>query len=302
MSHRPTLPDLPPPARYTPFLTGRYDVKPNLKKFGVDFGNGPADRLIFQLDDDFPRYRSVKLAALQDAPQRHHIEQGYSPHVAAAVAQFIARRLAAEHPAYFNLAGSQSLHCRLTGQTIDLHTGAFDSLARQLQEDLAVTVMEGDRQWIAALHICLPSHWTPHLKIGRSFSEVHTVVPGMQEINRRENDYVKQMISAVDGLARFVWGIQRGDELNRHPDSPLSRAGGEWFIRVERQTIWGLPEVNASLFTIRPYLMSGAEIREVSAWRDGLIAGLRGMSEESARYKGVLDCRDELINWLAGSD
>jgi hypothetical protein len=296
------------PARYAPFLSGRYDVKPNLKLFGHDFGNGPADRAVFQLDRDFPRYRAAKFAALAAHRDRHAACHDYSPAVASAVAAFIVRRLVADHPTVFHLGDARTLHCLHTHEELrfdadwtPLHSpypNALEALACQLQEDLAVTCMIGDRQWLAALHICLPSHWTPGLKIGRSFAQVHAVVPGMEPINRRQLDYVRQMIQAVDGLVRFVWGVQRGDELNRHPDSPAAHAGGDWFIRVERQTIWGLPEVSASLFTIRPYLIDARQIRADAAMRQGLIAGLASMSEESARYKGVAECRQELIRWL----
>jgi hypothetical protein len=63
------------PARYFPIESGRYEVKPGLFKFGTDFGNGDADRQVFQIDDQFPRYHAVKLAARQEQLSKY-----YQPH------------------------------------------------------------------------------------------------------------------------------------------------------------------------------------------------------------------------------
>jgi hypothetical protein len=93
--------------------------------------------------------------------------------------------------------------------------------------------------------------------------------------------------------------LQWGDELDRHPDvivPPSERL----FVRVERQTIWGLSEVGASLFTIRPYLIDGVEVRRRPVWRDALIAAIEGMSDASAEYKGLGgDRRRRVIDWLS---
>ena len=123
-------------------------------------------------------------------------------------------------------------------------------------------------------------------------------------MNRQESQFVDQMVHATDGLVRFVWGVQMGNDLNRHPDIvdasksslTLQSVETEAFVRVERQTIWGLPDVGASLFTIRPYLYRVAELRP--GLRRMLCSALKSMTQSSLEYKGLDAYRDTLVEWL----
>src|SRR5438093_11929596 len=81
------------PARYFPIESGRYEVKPGLFKFGTDFGNGGADRQVFQIDDEFPRYQAAKMAARQARLSMYFQTHEYRPATAARVSQFIAWHL-----------------------------------------------------------------------------------------------------------------------------------------------------------------------------------------------------------------
>ena len=67
------------PARYFPLESGRYEVKPGLFKFGTDFGNGDADRQVFQIDDEFPRYQAAKMAARQERLSKYFQTHDYRP-------------------------------------------------------------------------------------------------------------------------------------------------------------------------------------------------------------------------------
>lgn len=316
---------MPAPCQYFPFACGRYEVKAGLHRFNADFGNGQADGRIFQIDDEFDSYRAAKLAARSESLTRHVLTSNYPGQVATAAVKFIAQRLETEHPKHFCLLsgdGSLTLDCCLTNEQLvfdkqwqfDVNAGniqasppyvsAIDALACQIEEDLAVTCTEGDRHWLAALHVCFPSHWSPQDKIGRTFAQLHDPVPGMESMNRQESQFVDQMVHATDGLVRFVWGVQMGNDLNRHPDivdagksSPtLQSVETEAFVRVERQTIWGLPDVGASLFTIRPYLYRVAELRP--GLRRMLCSALKSMTQSSLEYKGLAAYRDTLVEWL----
>lgn len=318
MSSDGPMPALPPPARYQPFLTGRYDVKPGLRRFGADFGNGPLDQQLFQFDSQFALFRAEKLAARRMDLGRCYVTHDYQPEVDAAVTQFVVSRLCDQHPALFQFDQKQRmLRCVLTGDSLRFdeawrllddvrdvtppYASSLDALASQLQEDVAVTVAakasEAGGGMLAALHVCLPSHWDPRKKIGGTFAAVHEVVPGIAPVSARQDHFVRQMIEATDGLVRFVWGLQRGSTLNRHPDHKLPPIG-DWFVRVERQTIWGLPQVNASLFTIRPYLFPAEQVRADEAARNAMVQALRGMSDDAAKYKGLANDREALIAWL----
>jgi hypothetical protein len=316
---------LPPPAKYFPFESGVYDVRPGLRAMGYDFGNRAADGRLFQVDAEFSAYRSAKLEARREELGRHVLVDGDSDTMGA-VTRWMVERLVAEHPLLFSLSGEatiQRLHCQLTGEVLcfdeawrllndgvrsdvqPMYVSAWDALACQVQEDFAITTMSGPANRIAALHVCLPSHWRPEEKLGLDFAAVHAPVPGMEVFSREQEKFVRKMVGATGGLVRFVWGLQWTDQLNRHPArcSPEERFDPDRpraFVRVERQTIWGLPESNASLFAIRPYLMDAREIQCDRTRAIALAAAIRSMSEESLRYKGMLQDRERFVEWLVG--
>ena len=111
-----------PPVTYYPFTSGTYEVGPGLYKFGHDFGNGPADDMVFQIDRQFDDYRDAKLEARQQDLQGHVLTQEYSQDVAGAIVQFIAGQLANENPSWFTLSerddGLRTLGCELTSELL----------------------------------------------------------------------------------------------------------------------------------------------------------------------------------------
>ncbi len=324
------------PASYFPLSKGVYDVKPGLVSFGTDLGNGAGDRHVFQIDQTYAQYRAGKLSAREERLDKYYVLQEYPPTTARTVAEFIAKRLAAEYPDLFTLStvgASRLLHCRLSGErlTFDcqwqlaeavpepdqgpVYSSALDALCSQLQEDLAVICRrKSGTNWIAALHICFPNHWASQAKIGQDFAAVHEPVPGMERTNSKSRELVAAMIDRGP-FVRFVWGLGTHNRLNNHPESSIDRhedraadRGGRFdanapclFLRVERQVIWGFPQTNAALFTIRTYLTNVQELRADRWRRDKIIAALRSMSDESLRYKGIAD-RDLILHWLQRKD
>jgi hypothetical protein len=310
---------LPPPARYFPPRTGRYDVAPGLFPLGTDFGNGAADTLLFQFDREFPRYHANKSACRAERFGKYVCAAGFDGPAAEAALRLMAARLATEHPALFRLEGAGGgvsvLHCRLTDDRLTFdermhlasespYADAFDALCCQVHEDIAVVRRAPERgDWIAALHLCAPSHWAAEAKIDRSFVDAHAPVPGFGKVSAAAAALTEACI-ARGPFVRFTWGIAFDDRLNAHPEPPPGSAPAFWdgesplFLRVERQTLWGLPEVDAFLFAIRVYIYDARPIRENPEQRDALVAALRSMSPESRRYKGVADRFDTVLAWL----
>jgi dimethylamine monooxygenase subunit A len=302
------------PARYFPPERGRYDVAPGLSRFGRDFGNGPADANVFQVDCRFRTYRDARLRARAERLSKYYRTHDLHPAVAATVTRFIARRLAAEHPRLFALSertDEVTLGCDLTGETLGFdalmrlreamasnvvppYADALDALACQMQEDLAIVSTRGDdRHWLSAIHLCFPNHWAAGDKIGRTFADVHAPVAGMGPMNARQVEFVRAMIAATDGLVRFAWGVTTDDRLNHHPEPPPDVLAEAWrgrafdpansraFVRVERQTIWGFPDAGAALFTIRTYFVDVADVRQDKSQRSQLVAAIESMSPAS---------------------
>ena len=275
-----------PPARYFPIESGRYEVKPGLFKFGTDFGNGDADRQVFQIDDEFPRYHAEKMAAWQERLSKYFCTQDYRTKTAARIAEFIAEKLAQKDCDEDTIAASRKLD--------------FASLALLVQEDLAVIQRDGSRHWLAAIHLCFPNHWAAEEKIGQTFAAIHAPVAGIEPISRQAEKMVDAMINATHGYVRFAWGIGTDDELNHHPGNPRGRKfdakNPRAFLRIERQTIWGFPEAEASLFTIRTYFEDLATIEPDK--RAKVITAIESMTPAALQYKGLAESRDDLVAWL----
>ncbi len=327
-----TLP-LEAPAAYFPLASGRYEVKTGLHPFGSDFGNGPADALVFQLDREFARYRATKIAARAERLSKYYVEHAYEPAVARAVANFLVNRLVAEHPQWFvlqRISPAQGwLGCTLTGEAllfdsdmnlIDMqahesahppYVSILDALACQIAEDLAViSLAGGHRHWLSALHLCYPNRWAAEDKIGGDFAALHGPVPGMEKINARSQALIDAMVHRGP-YVRFAWGLSADAHLNQHPRPPsaiatstpceliFNRARPKLVLRVERQVLWGLPHVGAALFTIRTYLTDCRHIKRDSQRLASLVSAVASMNDEELAYKGLARSRDEILAWLA---
>jgi hypothetical protein len=324
---------LPEPARYFP-VRPVYDVTPALRALGTDFGNGEADRCVFQIDEGFPRYRQSKLAARAERLEKYYRESRFSTAAARAITGLIMERLTEEQPAWFQREESREgplLQCRLTGEVLAFtpemdwdpgrsrvyamprYVTALDALACQVQEDLAVTLTGPENEdWLAAIHVCNPSGWAPEEKIGLRFTEVHGPVPGMERLAEAAAALVRTTVEKGP-FVRFVWTLTATERLNTHPEPPDGVSAEVWrdpryrpdadppfYFRTERQVLWGLPGVGAALFTIRPALTHPAEIRDDPDRRDTLIAALQSMGPESLHYKGIAGSRGAIIDWLRG--
>jgi dimethylamine monooxygenase subunit A len=314
---------LPSVARYKPWMKGVYEVAPALRPIGSDFGNDSQDGCLIQLDHDFPHYRVNKIAAYADDREKYFGVSNLSLPVSLAVANAIASCLADDYPAFYS-RDARSLRCELTEEqvewTIDgrldrershlaIHcTHLLEALAFQIEADLAVVVREADgSDRVAAVHVCAPSHWDPVSKIGQSFFQTHTVVPGFERINTAASRMVDAMIRQGP-FVRFVWGVESDDRLNHHPEPPAGWEMDTWngrrfdqhpfWVRVERQSLIGLPDVQAALFVIHAKTSSGEDVLRSSGERRALLSAINSMSPEARRYKGLDLHFDSLVRQL----
>lgn len=330
---RRDIPALPRPARYFPLDKGIYEVAPNLRNFGMDFGNGAQDQKVFQLDKQFLDYRSNKMACRSERLSKYVLTHKLSETVETGVHEFMVNRLILDWPEFFSLSSTEDdkkLYCHLTRETIIFdsswkwrgvensnvspsYISGIDALACQIQEDVAITsrneeIKEG---WLSALHLCSPSHWAPESKIGKNFAEVHRPIAGSDKM-------IRTGVQLVDGsirkgpYVRFVWGFGTDSRLNHHPEAPKdfdplqwkgrvfdkNSEGSPFVLRLERQLIYGLPNLNAYFFGIHVYFIDGAEIRDNPTERNLLRSALLSMSPESLEYKGLSQCLKDVIDWF----
>ncbi|MCC5658873.1 DUF3445 domain-containing protein [Nostoc sp. XA010] len=312
-------------------MSGRYEVKPGMMAFGSCFGNTQADQQVFQIDDNFAHYRQAKLLARGERLSKYYQTSNYSKAVAGALARLIINRLAQEHPQHFqyqkSIDNTVAFHSELTKETIYLdaelqlqqvegssvvpaYASTLDALAAQVQEDLTIICRSADgSNWLSAVHLCYPNHWSAQEKIGKDFAAIHAPVAGMEKINRRGDAIAHTMITHKP-MVRFAWGLSTDTRLNHHPEPPPGVSVNQWegrsfdsqhprlYLRIERQVIWGLPEYEAALFTIRTYFRDCSVVKKDPMLRSKLYAAIQSMTPESLVYKGLVESKASILEWL----
>ena len=68
------------------------------------------------------------------------------------------------------------------------------------------------------------------------------------------------------------------------------------------QSLWRLPRSNALVFPIRCYLISFNDLVTVPKWARRLHRVIRDLPEELAAYKGFIDNRPLMVEWLSQFD
>lgn len=293
--------------KHLPFLNGQYTVAPALQPVRKIASFTASN--VFDIDEYYKVYGLNKQGCRDEDINKYYIEKSLLNETAVKANQYIVQKLVSEYPEHFTLlqkGNNYVLINNLQQNTLkwkedwirvedNKYVSLFDALACQVQEDLAICQLQGDKDYLAALHICSPNYWSPADKAGRSFHQVHAVVPGME---KGMPHYFKMLNIIVNKgpFIRFAWGITTDNRLNHHPlpaagaDDALWKGrkieeGCELFCRVEKQTLTGLPENNAFLFAIRTYIYSVNELCHLE--KEALLRAIETMSQHSLEYKSL---------------
>lgn len=302
--------DLPLPAHYFPFESGKYSTAPGLHKLGTDFDNGSADSRVFQLDDQWHHYRENKESCRRENPEKYYCYLDDKPESLKAVCNFIISRLTDEYPNFFSLEkqrGSYVFQSQLSDEKLYFdqegkllapahYTNLLDALAFQVQEDLAIWQMQGEQDWMSHIHLSAPNHWAPGDKTGQPFSSVHAPVAGMEQMRARYQPMLKSLLKGGT-YVRFAWGLATDTRLNHHPEAPPGIKQSVWegrsfdptesqlYLRIERQTLSGLQGAQAVLFGIHTYFANVSTLNPLQKLQ--LRKALQSMSGASLAYKGL---------------
>lgn len=307
--------------KYLPFLHGPYSVAPGLVP--VARQEHAWDRRLFQIDAEYDRFLVNKRQCRLENIHKYYLESDLPADTRKTLNDYLLHQLLAEYPERFDLSvtnNHNALRNLHTGEVVNWtlagmeltggpYNSLFDALCSQVQEDIAVVQLTATGDWLAAIHLCAPNHWSPAEKIGQPFDSIHLPVPGMEKTMLH---YRKMLESVVrkGPFTRFAWGMATDNRLNHHPEPPPGIDIAAWqgrsvgrdaqlFIRTEKQNTIGFPSVNAFLFTIRTYFYA-VETFSV-AEKTALHAAVCGMSEEALRYKGMNGLQELLAENLAGS-
>lgn len=294
------------PLRYLPFIGGVYSTAPGLKLTAKE--PLPQDRFIFQVDDRYQTYLQNKQACRREDIHKYYLE--FEPLMATmrTVNEYIVAKLVEEYPDHFIRSGTALLN-KLTNREIQVgedwlatdntdYLSLFDALCNQVQEDVAVFQLTRHADYLAAIHLCAPNHWSPGEKIGKPFDQIHEPVAGMDQTMRHYRKILESIVYKQGPFTRFAWGLGSDERLNHHPQPPPGEDESKWqgrflsenasaYLRVERQNLVGFPEVNAFLFTIRTYFYG---VDSLSAdEQQQLWQAVQSMTPESLKYKGLLN-------------
>ncbi|MCB0323977.1 MAG: DUF3445 domain-containing protein [Bdellovibrionales bacterium] len=308
---------LPAPARYFPLADGRYHVGPGLRSLESDYGNGLRDTFVFQFDNQFEHYRSNKIAARNEQIDKYFLTNRFTAEAESELCLWVVAKLCSEHPQFFEFRQTgavRELHCKLTDERLQWterlellapgpYRSLFDALASQVQEDVAVVQLTGSEDYLAAIHLSAPNHWSPAEKIGRSFIEIHEPIAEIDAVNTSAPQLLQAMVHRRP-YVRFAWGIATDTQLNHHPETPPGAECGRsfnavspaLFLRIERQTITGFSRMGASFFTIRTYFLAASELSRVEL--EQLSAALGTMTLASRAYKGLATSYDDIQHYL----
>ena len=266
------------PARYHPWQKGTYDVAPNLKRLGTDFGNGKCDGFTFQIDEEYPIYIANKLHCYQTRKNLHVGTFNLNPNIQKEILRWMVNQFAQEHP-----------------EMPRFECNTLDEFALTIQEDFVIVSLDGNSDFVSYLNVCAPSHWDPIEKLGHSFFSIHTVVPHFEKVNQVAPAMIEAMLNRSP-FVRFVYGLQSDARLNHHPQPDYGMDRHTWlgqdfekdvFVRTERQVIWGFPELKAILFLIRVHQVPIRDISADPVSFDALRSSIASMDDQTRLYKGI---------------
>ena len=179
-------------------------------------------------------------------------------------------------------------------------------LALAVHEDLAV--IDGASTRLRWLAVCLPSHWSPVQKIGRTFAEVHAPVADNALLVSAAT-HLARMVTQPQRWERFVWSLTPHAGLDQHPRRhpkpawPLAggpeAVGGAAWMRTERQTFVPLPDETQAVFTIHVGMDPLCEVARDPERARRLHDAVASMSDAVLDYRGLTAAREPLLRWLA---
>ena len=306
------------PLQYFPISSKPFEFRTGLRV--IKPGSNAKD-IIFQIDTEWQRYRQAKMTSCTERLDKyvcsHHLSSAAESHATSYILNQLTHEYL-EHFVFTDLQNGATLHCRLSGEQLQFdqslqlinnnrYQNALDALCSHVQEDIATIERPKQEDFISYLHLCLPNHWAAEDKIGQSFIDVHAPVPEMDNINQQASKLIESLIHK-GSYERFTWGIATDMRLNHHPITPGGIEHDEWqgrkfnpdkpvlYLRIERQTNTGLPEVSAFIFTIRTYHRAVKNLTrdELSILKHAILT----MPDTVKAYKGLHKQSDDICEYL----
>lgn len=172
----------------------------------------------------------------------------------------------------------------------------LETAAASVSDDFCLMVRGEDGLWhLEAASLCAPTFWKLSVRLGKPLGGLHDDVPGANP------GLVRRISRMFDGLReglvleRFNWTVQAGDARFTPNSSPLKKLARETddadaldilHLRVERQTIRKLKELNAVVFTIRSVVDPLRGALQDETHLAAFAESWQGIDPDLAVYKG----------------
>ncbi len=186
---------------------------------------------------------------------------------------------------------------------IDPALHPLDTVSRLVPEDLVVMVERDGRLVFGGGSVCFPNRWDLRSKLGRTMSEVHAPVVGLNDQLEPNIDQFLDRLRPDRPFWRLGWGII--DVADGYtpvdgsgPARPVDPDPSEMFVRVERETLRRFPDTGCVLFTIRTYLAPITSTLADAGASAALGVALSAMPDGIRGYKDLVDHADGLVDLL----
>jgi dimethylamine monooxygenase subunit A len=183
----------------------------------------------------------------------------------------------------------------------------LDIAGRLVQEDLCILQeVDGELRLTAGV-LCFPNRWRLSDKLGRPMMAIHEPVPSYAERLGKPVDRFIGLLAPDRPVWRLNWSLMDNPMLfqpvghgwrDTDPDFTPENAGARIFLRVERQTLRRLPCTGAILFTIRTHQRPLEVLADRPQELARLAEAVRGLPEDTARYKSITPFREALLAYL----
>ena len=245
----------------------------------------PAQWMI--VDEDSPVFLRHKLEQKQKRPSQIYRALPTSKEAQYEFKYLLEKHLITDHRFHRINAG------KLTNPKFDLDWNYSEtdlwSTSLWVQEDICLLEEIEDKYVLTAASVCSPSNWDLPSKIGKPVSEIHKPVPGYRDQMSDKVDRLMRNLKTDRPVQRLNWSIQpNGDLYWKTGSSDHENIEQKNYWRVERQTLFRMPETKAIVFGIRVFLHSFSVMSKFDGFSDSIAAIIESLPAEQSTYKNLL--------------
>ncbi|ODQ65485.1 hypothetical protein NADFUDRAFT_12266, partial [Nadsonia fulvescens var. elongata DSM 6958] len=301
------------PRPYRPFKTGPFHMTMAIKKLPID------DWLLVE-----DTYKDVTRCKEETVRDHSDMTTGSSPEAADAIRELyskILRYMMQRYPKlfYLNPDDPTKFYNSIKDTSIPLDPSSFgqdykaliSTLTSHIEEDFLVLIYDEDHQEyvLRGGSFTFPSGFDPSKKMNQTLRNIHNPVPLYKEKLETSMDKYFSRVKVGDWVQRFNWSVQThfhrfAPEGNHGLNSdglvklnPHELDYSKVLLRVERQSLFRLPESKALVFTIRTYLTPVSQIRDEPRALD-LIDAIENLPDSLKLYKKSLEWGPSVQGYL----